>query len=194
MEFIVDHIDYIIAVFTTIFTVAGMQFRNMRVILVSQLIANSLLATQCIIGGTSSAGAIVFLSIAQTVVSFVYNSCGKRFPVPLTISFMAGFTAITIIFFSTPFDILTLIAAWFYAICIVQEHSYICRFCVFSNTCLWLIYDAFVMPSGLINHTAVGVLIFATIIRLDRKEWKNVFARLKKTKKSTEKNPEQTNS
>ncbi len=194
MEFIVDHIDYIIAVFTTIFTVAGMQFRNMRVILVSQLIANSLLATQCIIGGTSSAGAIVFLSIAQTVVSFVYNSCGKRFPVPLTISFMAGFTAITIIFFSTPFDILTLIAAWFFAICIVQEHSYICRFCAFSNTCLWLIYDAFVMPSGLINHTVVGILIFATIIRLDRKEWKNVFARLKKTKKSTEKNPEQTNS
>ena len=194
MDFLKENIDYIIAVFTTIFTVAGMQFRNMRVILISQLIANSLLGTQCILGGTASAGAIVFLSIAQTVVSFVYNSCGKVFPVPLTVAFMAGFTAITIIYFSTPFDLLTLVAAWFFAICIVQKHSYICRFCALANTCLWLIYDAFVMPSGLVNHTVVGVLIFATIIRLDRAEWKRFFARFKKSESLTEENTEQTNS
>ena len=194
MDFLVKYGDYIIAIFTTIFTVAGMQFRNMKVILISQLIANSLLAAQCILGGTASAGAIVFLSIAQTVVSFVFNAYGKRFPVPLTVAFMAGFTAITIIYFTTPFDILTLVAAWFFAICIVQEHSYICRFCALANTCLWLIYDAFVMPSGLINHTVVGILIFATIIRLDRDESKRFYARFKKVESSTEENAEQTNS
>lgn len=192
MDNIFDYIDYVIAVFTTIFTVAGMQFRNMRVILLTQLIANSLLATQCILGGTASSAAIVFLSIAQTLVSFIFNSRGKSFPVPLTVAFMVGFTVITVIYFATPFDLLTLVAAWFFAICIVQKHSYICRFCALANTCLWLIYDAFVMPSGLVNHTVVGVLIFATIIRLDRKEWKRAFARLRKTEKLTKEDTEQS--
>ena len=35
------------------------------------------------------------------------------------------------------------------------------------------------MPSGLVNHTVVGILIAATIIRLDRTEWKRVIARFK---------------
>ena len=40
----------------------------------------------------------------------------------------------------------------------------------------------------------MGILIFATIIRLDREDWKRFFARFKKVESSTEENAEQTNS
>ncbi len=178
-DFLIENVDFIIAIFTTFFAVAGMQFRNMRVILVSQLISNGLLALQCILGGTASAGGIVFLAIGQTVVSFIFSAKGKRFPLPLTIVFMAGFTAITVIYFSTPFDLLTMVAAWFFALAIVQERSHICRFYSLVNTVLWLVYDFFVMPSGVVNHSVIAVLIFASILRLDRGEWKQLLTSAK---------------
>ena len=185
-KFIVEHADYIISIFTTLFAVAGMQFRNMRVILITQIIANSLLAAQCIIGGTASSGGIVFLAIAQTIVSYVFTAKKRRFPIPLTLGFMAGFTAITIIYFSTPFDLLTMVAAWFFAIAIVQTKTHICRICSLTNTILWLIYDIFVMPSGLINHSIIGILILVSILRLDLKDWKETFTRVKSKRSDTE--------
>ena len=180
MEFLIENVDFVIAIFTAFFAVAGMQFRNMRVILVSQLISNGLLALQCILGGTASAGGIVFLAIGQTVVSFIFSAKGKRSPLPLTFAFMAGFTAITVIYFSTPFDLLTMVAAWFFALAIVQERSHICRFYSLVNTVLWLVYDIFVMPSGMVNHSVIAVLIFISILRLDRSEWKQLLASARK--------------
>ena len=181
-DFLIRNVDYIIAIFTTFFAVAGMQFRNMRIILVSQLLSNGLLALQCILGGTASAGGIVFLAIAQTVVSFIFNTKNKRFPVALTLVFMVGFTAITVIYFSTPFDLLTMVAAWFFALAVVQERSHICRLYSLINTVLWLIYDVFMMPSGMVNHSVIAVLIAVSIIRLDRGEWKQFFSRIRKEK------------
>ena len=189
-DFWIENVDFIIAIFTTFFAVAGMQFRNMRIILVSQLISNGLLALQCILGGTASAGGIVFLAIGQTIVSFIFSTKGKHFPLPLTFVFMAGFTAITVIYFSTPFDLLTMVAAWFFALAVVQERSHICRFYSLVNTVLWLIYDFFVMPSGVVNHSVIAVLIFVTILRLDRGEWKQLFASAKEKLARREKNVE----
>ena len=175
-SWLIENVDYVIAIFTTIFAVGGMQFRNMRIIIISQLLSNVLLALQCILGGTASAGGIVFLAIGQTVVSFIFNAKGKRFPFALTLVFMAGFTAITVICFSTPFDILTMVAAWFFALSIVQEHSHICRFYALVNTLLWLVYDFFIMPSGIVNHSIIAILILISIIRLDRGKWKQFFS------------------
>lgn len=176
-DFLIKNVDYIIAIFTTFFAVAGMQFRKMLAIRICLLLSNGLLALQCILGGTASAGGIVFLAIAQTVVSFVFDAKGKRFPIALTLVFMGGFSAVTVIYFSTFFDLLTMVAAWFFALAIVQERSHICRLFSLINTALWLIYDIFMMPSGVVNHSVIAVLIAVSILRLDRSEWKQFFSR-----------------
>ena len=174
IEFLQENVDYIIAVFTTLFAIAGMQFKDMRVIIVSQIAANGLLAAQAILGGTASASGIIFLGIVQTVISFIFTAKKKDFPMWLTLIFVVGFTVITVIYFTNAFDILTCVAAWFFAIAIVQKNSAVCRLYSAINVALWLIYDIFVMPSGMINHTIILCFIIVAIIRLDRAEWRGM--------------------
>ena len=183
---ILENIDYIIAIFTTLFAVAGMQFKSMRIILVSQIIANGLLATQAIIGGTASASITVFVAIVQTVISFVYTSSGKGFPIWLTSIFIVVYTAVTIVCFKTGFDLLILFAAVFFALAVVQKKSSICRFCSLVNCLLWLSYDIAVMPSGIITHVVIVSFTLAAIIRLDRGEWKSLLTKVFTKNKNSE--------
>ena len=74
----------------------------------------------------------------------------------------------------SPFDILTCIASWFFAIAIVQKNSAVCRLCSLINLLLWLSYDIAVMPSGIINHTVIIAFVIVAIIRLDREEWRGL--------------------
>ena len=53
---------YILGVFTTAFAVASMQFKNMKWIILCQILSNFLLGLQCIIGGTLSTGGCIFCS------------------------------------------------------------------------------------------------------------------------------------
>lgn len=185
-EFLRENPDYIIGVFVLIATVLGMQFKSMRYIIICQLLSNVLLGLQCIVGGTVSTGGVVFLAAAQTAISFLFNYKGKKFPLWLTLSFMAGFSAITVIGFispaiaSSPFDLVTMVAVWFFALSIVQEKSWICRLCLAVNVSLWLIYDIFILPSAAFNHAIILSSIFFSILRNDRGDWKEFFSRFSK--------------
>lgn len=180
-EFLKANPDYIIGVFVLIATVLGMQFKSMRVIIIFQLLSNALLALQCIVGGTVSTGGVVLLATVQTAVSFFLNYKKIRFPLWLTLSFMVGFSAITVIglispaIASSPFDLVTMVAVWFFALSIVQEKSWICRICLACNVSLWLIYDIFVLPSAALNHAIILTSIFVSVVRNDREEWKTFF-------------------
>ena len=176
--FISENIDYVIAVFTTLFAVAGMQFKNMKVILASQIIANGLLALQAIIGGTASASITVFVAIVQTVICFIYNSNGRDFPIWMTGVFIAVYTAVAVICFNTVFDLLILFASVFFAVAVVQKRSSVCRFCSLCNCLLWLSYDIAVMPSGIITHVVISSFTLVAIIRLDREDWRRLFSKV----------------
>lgn len=183
-QFLIENLDYVIGIFVLIATVLGMQFKSMRWILVFQILSNVLLGLQCIVGGTVSTGGVVFLAVVQTVISFVYNRKEKRFPLWLSLAFMAGYSAITVIGFispkiaSSPFDLITMVAVWFFALCIVQEKSHLCRIFSAINVALWLIYDFAVLPSAALNHVIILASIAVSIIRNDRAEWKAMYRRM----------------
>lgn len=185
-EFLSNNVDYVISIFTTLFAVVGMQFKDMRVIIVSQMVANGLLAAQCIIGGTISAGGAVIVGTIQTAISFIFAAKHKRFPLWLTLVFIGAFTAVTVICFSSPFDIATGVAGWFFAVAMVQERSSICRACSLANVLLWLLYDFCVMPSGAIPHVVILVCTVISVIRLDRADWKAAFNRIFRKNAATE--------
>ena len=176
--------DFIISVFVLGFAVLGMQFKDMKVILVSQVIANGLLGIQCIIGGTAATGGVVFLGTLQTAVSFVFVYKKKSFPIWLTGLFILGYTAITVIGFfnpavtSSPLDILTMLASWFFAVSMVQEKSWLCRLYSLANLLLWIIYEIILMPSGLITHGIILPCTIVSILRNDRAEWKMLFSKI----------------
>ena len=200
-DFLLDNPDYIISVFVLIFTVAGMQFKDMKFILISQIAANGLLAAQCIVGGTISTGGVVILGTVQTIVCFVFNRKNVKVPMWLTLVFMAGYSLITVIGFivpsipSSPYDFITMAAAMFFALCVVQERSWLCRFYSVINIALWLVYDIAVLPSSVINHIIIITTTFIGILRNDRAEWAAVFRKLfgKKTQSlpSNEEKPEE---
>ena len=183
-NFFIENPDYIISIFVLIFTVIGMQCKNMKFILISQIAANGLLAAQCIVGGTVSTGGVVLLATAQTVVCFVLNQKSVRVPLWLTILFMSGYSAITVFSYispsveSSPFDFITMVAAWFFALCVVQEKSWICRILSVANVALWLVYDVAVLPSAVVNHVIIITTTIIGIIRNDRAEWKSIFNKL----------------
>ena len=183
-DFLAANPDYIISVFVLIFTVAGMQFKDMKFILISQIAANGLLAAQCIVGGTMSTGGVVILATVQTVVCFVLNRKNIKVPLWTTIAFMAGYSAITVVGFivpsipSSPFDFITMVAVWFFALCVVQEKSWICRIYSVLNVALWLVYDIAVLPSAVLNHVIIISTTIVGIIRNDRTEWAAIFRRL----------------
>ena len=185
-EFLRENPDYIIGIFVLIATVLGMQFKSMRYIIICQLLSNVLLGMQCIVGGTVSTGGVVFLAAIQTAISFFCNYKKIRFPLWLTLSFMAGFSVITVIGFISPaiesslFDLVTMVAVWFFALSIVQERSWLCRLFLGINVSLWLIYDIFILPSAALNHAIILASILFSILRNDREEWKIFLRRFSK--------------
>lgn len=185
LEFLKENPDYIVSIFVLLFTVLGMQFKNMKMIILSQIMANLLLGLQCILGGTASTGGVVFLATAQTVLSFIYSSRGRKFPLWLMLCFMAGYSVITVIGLlspaipSSPFDLVTMVAVWFFALGIVQEKSYLCRICSAVNVALWLVYDICVLPSAVLNHIIIICSILFSIVRNDRAEWRTFFKKVR---------------
>ena len=181
MEFI-DYLAYIIGIFTTVVAVASMQFKNMKYVLVCQLICNSLLTAQYVIEGRVSVSGVVVLAVVQTIVSFFFAKKGKPFPVWLTCVFIVLYTVISVVMMKSYYDLITCVAVWFFAICVVQKRSSVARICSFTNTGLWLIYDILQAPSAVFTHAVILVFVAVGIIRLDREDWKEFFAKLGKKK------------
>lgn len=175
-----EYLAYIIGIFTTIFSVASMQFKNMKYVLVCHLISNSLLTMQYVFEGRISVSGVVVLAVIQLVVRFFFDRKQKTFPVWLTCVFIVLFTAVSFVMMKSPYDLITCAAVWVFAICIVQKRSSVARIFSFINTVLWLVYDILQAPSVIITHSVLLVFVVVGIIRLDREDWKLFFKRLVK--------------
>lgn len=173
-----EYIALIISIFTTISAVLGMQFKNMKYVIISQLIANSLLGIQYILDGTVAAGGIVFLAIVQTIIGFVFTSKQIAFPLWLTSIFVVGYTALTVITYTNPFDIVSMVAVWCFAFAIIQKNSAVCRVLTLTNATLWLVYDIGCAPSAILTHSIIIIFIIVAIVRLDRAEWRRGFEKI----------------
>ena len=181
-EFFGENAGYIVSVFTTLFAVLGMQFKNMRYIIISQLLANGLLGLQYVLEDRLSASGIVMIAILQTVVSFVLIYRKKDFPVWLTVLFMLAFAAVSFLTYTSWQDLLPLAAVLFFAVAIVQKNSAICRLCSAINSTLWLIYDVMCAPSAVLTHSVILAFIIFAILHQDRAQWAAFFKRCKKEK------------
>jgi len=178
----IDIIASIIGIFTTAVSVLALQLKSMRYVLICQISANVLLCVQYSLQGTLSAGGVIILAIVQALISYILSSRGVRFPTWLTAIFIVGYTAITALCYSSPFDIVTCVAVWLFAIAVIQTRSYIYRALLVGNSMLWLIYDIFVAPSAIVTHVVILVFSIVGILRLDIPEWRRIFGKGKTEK------------
>ena len=171
-------IALVVGVFTTLCAVAGMQFKRMTYIIISQLLANGLLGLQYVLEDRINTSGIVMIGIVLTVVSFIFDYKKKDFPIWLTAVFCVAITVVSVLSYQSPFDILTLAAAWFFAVAMVQKNSAVCRLLSTCNVVLWLVYDIALAPSAILTHAIILTFTVVAIFRQDKAEWSSFFARI----------------
>ncbi len=187
----VNILGFIISILTTAAAIWGMQCKKMKYVITGQLVSNGLLGLQYVLEQAWSAAYTLPFAIALSIISLVYTEKGKRLPGWVIKGFIAAFALVIVIpqLFSpdamgrTPVaiiltDVLMFAALCFFVLSITSTASYKARICSATNCLLWLIYDILNAPSAILTHGVLLAFIAVGIIRLDRAEWKRIFASL----------------
>ncbi|MBQ3075770.1 MAG: YgjV family protein [Clostridia bacterium] len=159
-----------ISILTGIIAVVMMQFKDMKKILVGQILANLLTAsTYFLLDGFSGAG-ISLIAIVQTVTMFLYNL--KKHPPhrAVVVAFVALYIACSAFYYRSPVDVFSALAAVCYAFSVVQTKSSLSRLWYLFNPLCWLIYDLSTRAYGnFLLHVVVFVSTLCAIFRNDVK-------------------------
>ena len=167
MEF---YLAQAISIINGVLAVMMMQFKDMKKILIFQIITNLLTAsTYILLGGFSGAG-ICIIAIVQSVIMFVYNV--KKVPPHkwVVAVFVLLYIACSAFYYKTFIDIFSALAAVCYAFSVVQTKASLSRLWYLFNPLCWLIYDIFTRAYGnFVLHFVVFVSTLFAIIRNDIK-------------------------
>jgi len=180
----VEFFEIFLSVLTTLVSVVALQGRNMIFILVFQLLSNLLVVLQFIISNNISAAGVCMLAVLQIVVIFLFQRKSRAFPVWLIIIFIVGYGVVSAFCYVSPYDLISLAAAVMFAISVVQTKPAMCRFFVFLNASLWIVFDILSSSYTAIPvHSAILLFNIISIIRLDLDFWREAFLRAKEKKK-----------
>ena len=173
-----------ISVLILIIAVCMMQFKNVKFILIGQIVANLLTASTYFLTGGFSGSGICIIAIIQTVTMFILNRMGKTPHLSVIILFILSYVACSIYYYQSIYDIFSAMAAVCFALSVSQKDSSKTRFWYLFNPVCWLIYDIFKGSYVLlITHLIIFISTLVAMIRVD-----GIF---KKKMKTTE---EKTNS
>ncbi len=166
-------IAQIVGILTTIVAVATFQFKDVRHILLGNVISNLMVALQYgLLGGFSGAWICVVAAV-QTIVMYFLDKRenGQKLRKLLLVLFCAMYIVGTIIVYKGWGDILSCVCALIYVLAILQTDSKGFRRCIFVNASLWIVYDIYTMAySGILTHGLELVSIVTAMLRLDRKK------------------------
>lgn len=167
MEFIFSQICGLIV---SLAIVISMQLKDIRKVLVGQLICNSVGALSYILVGGLSGCGIYIVALLQSIVYFVFRIRNKKAPLFMAFVFLVLFLLCSFTTYKTPIDILSAIAAVFCALAITQEKPSVYRILILINGLIWVVYDLNVGAYTMILSHALTVLsALIGIIRLDLK-------------------------
>ncbi len=157
-----------ISVITAIIAIMSAQLKNMKAILVTQIIGNSLASsTYFLLGGFSGAG-ISIIAVLQTVVMYFYNVNDKKPHIPVTAAFILAYVVNAVLTFGSIFDIFPAIAAICFALAVAQTKSMNYRFFSIWNPLCWLVYDVYTHAYGnLLMHLGIFISVMIACVRLD---------------------------
>lgn len=157
-----------ISVLTCILAVVISQFKDMRGILAGRILTNLLSATTyLLLGGLSGAG-VCLIAIVHTVIMYIYNE--KKIPPhkSVIVLFVTLYVACSAVYYSSPVDIISGVAAVCFALSVVQTKPSCSRLWFVFNPLLWLIYDVFTRAYGnMVLHVIIFISTLAAIIRYD---------------------------
>ena len=170
MEFVISQIC---GMLVSVFAILSMQLKNVKHILVCQLICNVAGAFSYILLGGFSGCGIYIVAVVQTIVYYFYSKTNKKAPNFMVFVFLVLFLLCSITTYKGKTDIIPAIASFTCAMALAQSKASGYRICMLLNGLLWMIYDVSVsaysmMLSHIITFASAGI----GIIRLDIKKSK----------------------
>jgi hypothetical protein len=161
-----------ISVVTGILAIVMMQFKNMKTILLFQIIVNLTASLNYLLLGGDTGAIVSMLAIVQSIVMFVYNTKGIKPHLVVIIGFVLCYVACSaynIIMTRDPMELLPAFAAVCFSVSLVQEKPAAFRIWGALNPSCWLPYDLFT-ASYVMFCVHLGILISSLVamIRIDR--------------------------
>ena len=157
-----------ISVGTGIMAIALMQFKNMKLILLFQVLVNLLASTNYLLLDGGSGAIVSLLAVACSIVMFFYNSKQMRPHLAVAIAFMIAFTGCSvynIIATSDFFEVLPAFAAFCFVMSLIQSKPSLFRIWGALNPLFWLPYDIhtksyvmFAVHFGIFVSSVVGMI------------------------------------
>lgn len=170
-----DTIAQIAGLFSAILITIAISSKNIKRILIIELLTNFVMAlVYFCLSGLSGFG-ICIIATVQTYIFYKFQSSNRNIPVSLIIGFLALYIAICVVTYKAVIDIIPLVCVIFFALAIMQKKPSKYRFLKTFNAMLWIIYDGFVMAyTTIFTHGIVFFSALIAIIKIDlRKKDKN---------------------
>lgn len=168
------YIAQAISIAAAVIVVLMMQLKNLKIILLGHLVTNLMVAATYFLLNSFSGAGICFIAIFQSIVMYFYNQKNTKPHLPVIAVFIALYIGCSIACYKIPVDILSGLAAVFFAISLVQPNAKSSRRWFVINPLLWSIYDFY--QSAYVT-LAIHIFIFAStvfsIVRNDLKKTKN---------------------
>ena len=150
-----------ISVIAGILAICMMQFKNMKTILLFQIIVNLTASLNyLLLGGDSGA-----------IVMFIYNTKNVKPHIPIIVIFICGYLSASIFNIVTTRDLMELfpaIAAFCFSVSLAQKRASVFRIWGMLNPLFWLPYDIYT-SSYVMFAVHFGILVSSVIaiVRLD---------------------------
>lgn len=163
-------ISQILGILVSVSVLVSTQLRDIKAILVSQIVCNLLGGLSYIFVDGFSGSAVYFAAVLQSIVYFVLRVKDVKPPKWLALVFLAVFLGCSISTYKAPQDIFAMVAAVICTVSLAQEKPSVYRLLMFSNGLLWGVYDVIVGAYAMIiSHAFTSASAAVGIVRLDIK-------------------------
>lgn len=154
----------------TITVLASMQFKNIKTVLIIQVICNLSGALSYLVLGQVSACSLYFVAVAESALFLAYRLCKKDAPKFWTWVFAAAFVTCSVVTYKTPADIISMLAAFTCALALAQKNASVYRVIMLINGGLWITFDVVTGAYGMLPaHIITALSALLGIVRLDLK-------------------------
>ena len=168
-----------ISVITGILAIVMMQFKNMKTILLFQIIVNVTASLNYLLLGGDSGAIISALAIIQSIVMFIYNTKKRKPHIHVILAFIICYVDVSlfnIIVSGDLMEILPALAAICFSLSLVQTKPLAFRVWGALNPSCWIPYDfytssyvMFAVHTGILISSIVGMIRVDGIFRKKKK-------------------------
>lgn len=163
----------IVGIFVTVTVIIIQQLKKRTQILWASVLVNVLGALNVLLlDGFGSGVTVNFVAIAQILVALWHEKKNTTETMVEKIIFLGLYVGVGIMSYSSPLDILAILAAVFYMVAMLQKKEQNIRLCLLANMTSWTIYHGILRSTGIFAQIAGIISAIIALCRYRQKDKK----------------------